>query len=1025
MRPLRLEVEAFGPFAETQVVDFDALGEAGLFLICGPTGAGKSFLLDAICFALYGETAGDRPLPRLHSDHARDVTPRVELRFRLGVDEWCVRREAPRWRSKRDGTSTQAPAKAVLERRVAGGMDVVATKVTDVNSILVDRLGLTVEELRRVVLLPQGRFEQVLRATSAQREDLLKSIFGTTVFEDVSRVLDEAARDEARAIDEGHHEQTRRRAAARAELRRLGSDLAPATIAEAGLEGLLGAATDDTDSDGAALARAAEALREGSRRVAAAATTAAQEAEATAAQARAQADRARLWEHRRALVVKRRQLDARAEAIAADRSRAAAADRAARAQPALETGAKARAEAKRAGATCHAAATAVADAWSSCSITLPSPLRGRPLTVAELETVEPDWLRQADRAVARRSAEVEQATEAVTVAATAIAAAEEATTEAEARRVSATRFAAAAEELERNLVAARTAVGATTAATAQVGGWREQVTLLARWSAAARRLPAADAAVDEARAHLANRRDAETDAREALVDAREAVLDGIAAELAAGLDEGEACPVCGSEGHPRPARPVPGAPTRAEVDVAETAVEAATGQRDAAASELDRAVAAREHARVDAGDAASDPARINGRLGEARAGLTRAEDEVAAGPEREAAVDALVAAVAEARRLAQTDSARATRLEAGVEGQRVQGAEASQVAEAVLGPGADPSSARRAAAGLTALSDALALLGRARTTAGEAEARAAQAAAAAAAAVADAGFVDADAARGAALPDAEAAALAESIERWEADGARVVTELAHPSLADLPAEAPDPSEAEAAATTAEAWSRALVEARVRLGSAARLVDELAAEHHAAAAALAVAEAEHAVRRRLAEICSGRTGDRVSLQRWVLAAHFATICDRANRRLAVMTDQRYQLRVHTGASHGARSGLDLRVHDAHNDQEREVTSLSGGETFQASLALALGVADVVAERSGGVNLDVLFIDEGFGTLDPDALHLALDELDRLRAGGRMVGVISHVPGLRERITTGIEVRRGREGSQIQVGLGSDP
>jgi exonuclease SbcC len=152
---------------------------------------------------------------------------------------------------------------------------------------------------------------------------------------------------------------------------------------------------------------------------------------------------------------------------------------------------------------------------------------------------------------------------------------------------------------------------------------------------------------------------------------------------------------------------------------------------------------------------------------------------------------------------------------------------------------------------------------------------------------------------------------------------------------------------------------------------------------------------------------------------VLAAHFETICTRANERLAVMTDHRFSLRVHTGSTRGARSGLDLRVHDAHTGQEREVTSLSGGETFQASLALALGMADVTAERAGGVRLDSLFVDEGFGTLDPDALQLALDELDRLRAGGRMVGVISHVHGLRERIGSGIEVRRTRDGSQARV------
>ncbi|HEX7131544.1 MAG TPA: SbcC/MukB-like Walker B domain-containing protein, partial [Iamia sp.] len=219
---------------------------------------------------------------------------------------------------------------------------------------------------------------------------------------------------------------------------------------------------------------------------------------------------------------------------------------------------------------------------------------------------------------------------------------------------------------------------------------------------------------------------------------------------------------------------------------------------------------------------------------------------------------------------------------------------------------------------------------------------------------------------------------------------------------------------------AVATHRALVEAAARVGSAAATVAEAEAAHRDEAAHLAVAVAEHEVRRRLAEVCVGRGGDRVSLQRWVLAAHFETICERANDRLAVMSAGRYSLRVHTESSRGARAGLDLRVLDAHSGEEREVTTLSGGETFQASLALALGVADVVGERSGGVELGVLFVDEGFGTLDADALHLALDELDRLRAGGRLVGVISHVPGLRERIGTGIEVRPDRLGSEVLVG-----
>ena len=1028
MRPLRLEVEAFGPFAETQVVDFDDLGAAGLFLISGPTGAGKSFLLDALCFALYGETAGDRPLARLHSDHARGTTPRVELRFRLGDEEWCVRREAPRWRHRRDGTATQNPAKAVLERRVAGGVDVVATKVTDVNRILVDRLGLTAEELRRVVLLPQGRFEQVLRATSAEREDLLKAIFGTTVFEDVARTLDEAARDEARALDEAHHEQALRRDAARAELRRLAADLAPEAVAAAGLApgdgpSLPVALAADEEAPGQAdLDRAARRLREAVEVVGGAATEAGGAADAAATRAREEADATRRWDQRRALEARLHDLDARAAAIDADRARLAAAERAGRAVASLDAAEAREVEAAAAATRTAEAAAAVAAAWSSCSVTLPDPLRGRPLTADELVEADTGWLGEADRAVARRAAEVDHAAAEVRTAAEASAAATRAEAEADARGASAARFAAKAEELEAELGPSREAVTASRGAAGRVGALRDQVALLARWAAAARRLPAADAAVTEARARLDAHRQAELDARDAFADAREALLDGIAADLAAGLEADAPCPVCGSEAHPRPARPVDGAPSRADVDAAEAAVVAATAAREAAAARVEAATAARAQVRVEAGEAGDAPDGVDARLVDARAALDDAEAEADARRDREAAVAGLEAAVVEARRLAQDDAARAATEGAAVEGHRTRADEAAGAAEAVLGPGADPASARRAERGLTALAVALADLGRARAGARDLVARAAQAGDAAAAAVAEAGFADRAAVRAAALPPAEAAALAAAIEGWEADRARVRAELAHASLADLPVERPDPAPAEAEAEAGARRHRSLVEARVRLASAADLVGEVAAAHGEAEAALAVAEAEHAVRRRLAEICTGRTGDRVSLQRWVLAAHFATICDRANQRLAVMTDQRYSLRVHTGARHGARSGLDLRVHDAHNDQEREVTSLSGGETFQASLALALGVADVVAERAGGVRLDVLFIDEGFGSLDPDALHLALDELDRLRAGGRMVGVISHVAGLRERIPAGIEVRRERTGSHVRVGVG---
>ena len=135
----------------------------------------------------------------------------------------------------------------------------------------------------------------------------------------------------------------------------------------------------------------------------------------------------------------------------------------------------------------------------------------------------------------------------------------------------------------------------------------------------------------------------------------------------------------------------------------------------------------------------------------------------------------------------------------------------------------------------------------------------------------------------------------------------------------------------------------------------------------------------------------------------------------------MTSGRFRLEVReTPTSGNSQAGLDLDVFDAHTGQTRNVTTLSGGETFQASLALALGVADTVSAHHGGIRLDALFVDEGFGSLDPESLQLAMDELDRLREGGRMVGLISHVGALRERIGFGVEVIATPKGSLARLG-----
>ena len=171
---------------------------------------------------------------------------------------------------------------------------------------------------------------------------------------------------------------------------------------------------------------------------------------------------------------------------------------------------------------------------------------------------------------------------------------------------------------------------------------------------------------------------------------------------------------------------------------------------------------------------------------------------------------------------------------------------------------------------------------------------------------------------------------------------------------------------------------------------------------------------------LADLVNGRGANtlRMRLQSFVLAARLEQVAEAASRRLQDMSGGRYTFR-HSDAQgrHGARGGLGLDVLDEYTGCLRATKTLSGGESFMASLALALGLADVVTAESGGVQIDTLFVDEGFGTLDAAALDAVMTVLDELRRGGRTVGVISHLEELRTRIPTRIEVIAGRDGSRL--------
>ncbi|MBL7624705.1 SbcC/MukB-like Walker B domain-containing protein, partial [Frankia sp. AgB1.8] len=225
--------------------------------------------------------------------------------------------------------------------------------------------------------------------------------------------------------------------------------------------------------------------------------------------------------------------------------------------------------------------------------------------------------------------------------------------------------------------------------------------------------------------------------------------------------------------------------------------------------------------------------------------------------------------------------------------------------------------------------------------------------------------------------------------------------------------------AAAKAAHEEAWATAATTAQ-----RARRLEALVDEYTGAYAALAPRRAAAAQLRQLADLAIGRAPANqhgMPLSSYVLAARLEEVAHAASRRLAAMSGGRYTLVHDTGERRDRRrkAGLGLLVLDAWTGRSRPTATLSGGETFQAALSLALGLADVVSAESGGHAIDALFVDEGFGTLDPDSLDEVMNVLDELRAGGRLVGVVSHVADLRLRIPTQIQVRKGPSGSTVET------
>ncbi|RBY86585.1 AAA family ATPase [Blastococcus sp. TF02A-30] len=984
MRLHRLALTAFGPFAGTAEVDFDEVGRDGLFLLWGPTGAGKTTLLDAVVFALYGTVPGARgEEKRLRSDHA-DAATRTEVtcELTLGAERLRVTRRPEQQRPKKRGEGwTKEQATLTVTRLTDGGWEPVSTRIDEGSEHLRTRLGLDVHQFCQVVLLPQGDFARFLRAEPEHRAELLRTLFDVGRF---ARAEEWLAEERAAARD--------RVAAQRARLSTLlarVAQIADAEIPEDLAPELVGAPGSGAAAPWVDRVRAAAAERR------AAAVARAEEAAALVAEVdRALADARALAErHRRRddAAAELDRLTAREPELGALRAERDAARRAESLRDVLAAAAATAADAERA-----ATALAVARrAWAPVSEGQEATAaRARQLRdgAAEARALLPEVARgeELERAVVRLARQVAGLT---------------GTCEREA---------AAAESWPIRLAAEQQRVDGARAAAERLPGLEAAAGAAAAALDATRTARSLEERLTGTRQLVGTRREAWSDARERWLDLRARRLDGMAAELAAQLADGVSCPVCGSVEHPRPAEhdgPVVTADderaAHEAADAAEAALAAAAAQVEAGERELS-ALRAR-------GDDRSPE--------EQAAALAELRADLAAAAERAAGLEAADAAL---RELVEERERAAARLAEAREELRARTAEHDAAAGAL----AELRSRLAAARGDDAdLATRVARLTDAATrceavTAAEVDEVRARAAAEVAGGVArdrvsEAGFDDVASARAALRDQARQAALERELEQHDTRTRVLRTVLADPQLSDLPPR-PDVAALEdrCSGTTREREEAVAELERARRCAAS--LDALAGEVTAAEVELDDLRDSADQITSLADLTAGRGANtrRMRLQSFVLAARLEQVAEVASRRLQDMSGGRYTF-LHSDAQgrHGARGGLGLDVFDEYTGTRRPTKTLSGGESFMASLALALGLADVVTAETGGVRVDTLFVDEGFGTLDAQALDAVMSVLDELRRGGRTVGVISHLEELRTRIPTRLEVVAGRHGSRL--------
>jgi len=1000
MQLRRLSLRGIGPFGGSVSIDFDRLSVGGLYLLDGPTGSGKSTIIDAITWALYGGVAGgeDSTDERVRSTHvSAEVESFVDLVFSVEAGTFRIRR-TPAW-TKPGNKNPTAPtatlwrlAEASLESGDLDAGEVLETKPSGVTPAVTALLGLNRQQFVQTIVLPQGKFADFLRLNSKDRTRLLEQIFATATYRRVSDALQERARAAERTIAD-----TRERFISASD--DLLSTAAPEDAATLG-DTVRGAVLP-REVEGQLRARFSELVTNAEHDV----STALRHKEASDRAEQLAADSLRETEElakrlarRSSALERRRILLERTPEIATVRDALDMDAKAGRLLPLVQA---------------HAAAeTRLADTHRRLNV-----LKIDPHSVSE------GTLADARRELVRLNelsgmlAELTQLEEQVAVTTTQQDADRKALRTLVQEHAQKEEEAAAAERRRQVLLQEQEAA---TSRAAHLAGAQRDLEAAQQLGEQARKLRGLHSELEECEAHVVQLTQAFQDARSHEETLTDAWIASTAPQLAVTLKDGVPCPVCGSCEHPAPA------PASAVL---------------ASREDVDRAARLREAARHDLSDARERLAGVRTQVDEltpvlsglstdqVEEGIARAEAEVAAATRAASKAQALRNEIAELSTTAQRRTeelqalaSRTAALDSAIR-ERGERLAADQERLSAQREGYSSITERRAAHAeqlcrqqetVEALADLL-----------HQGAQAAESKQELAAAIDESEFADASAVRAAVLPAQDAEAARVQVQEHRDALRDVERDLAQPELATLRGdEQANVSEAQAAYEAAHADAN---EARDRAAEATSHHKQIAAQFSRVETRYrAWQEAYHAAGAsvRLAELAKAGPASvtHVPLPTYVLQRRFEHVVERANEHLTGISQGRYELVRTDEKEKGSRQiqmGLGLLVidhlGDPAGDTLRSTRSLSGGETFYVSLALALALAGVVQEENGGIQLDTLMIDEGFGSLDADVLDQVMQCLTSLANGGRTVAVVSHVEELRKIIAEQIIVIPQPDGS----------